>query len=186
MKIIIFSVFVSISAAAPAPVSPVLIPKDPYWLKVYSVMPFEESWNIELLVEDFSKGLPKALVVIGDEGGRLTQPLKNFASSRIDESQQLSLGVPKGKAKRLLRGLRKLGEMRDPVINRLNAPLPLKEIREKIDLLMKEKAERASVLSQVPAAAEASEEILEHLLRVEAEAARVEASILINLTVRKK
>ncbi|OGR90830.1 MAG: hypothetical protein A2V88_08435 [Elusimicrobia bacterium RBG_16_66_12] len=172
------------AAAAPAPSAPSFPPREPYWLKTYSTASHQESWNAELSVGDLDKVLPQVLKAVEKGGGKLTQPLQTFPASGTDRSQQLSLTIPKKGAEPLVKRLRKLGEMRDPLKRPLAPPVPIDEVRAKISRLMKEKIERASALSQVPAAAEASEEILEHLLLVEAVAARAEAFVLFNLTVR--
>lgn len=172
------------AAAAPAPSAPSFAPREPYWLKTYSTASRQESWNAELAVVDLDKALPRVLEDVEKGGGKLTQPLQTFPASKTDRSQQLSLTIPKKGAESLVKRLRKLGKISDPLKRPLAAPVPLDEVRAKISRLMKEKIERASALSQVPAAAEASEEILEHLLLVEAVAARAESLVLLNLTVR--
>lgn len=173
----------ALASAAPPP--PSFAPKEPYWLKSYAVSPYKESWSAELAVEDLEKDLPKILKAVEKEGGRLTQPLESFPASRLDHSQQLSLTVPKKRAADLVKRLRKLWKMHEPLTRPLGTPIPLEEVRAKIDRLMKERTERAAALSQAPAAAEASEEILEYLLRLEA-AAVAEPVVLINVTVRGK
>jgi len=173
----------AVAAAAPAP-PPSFPSKEIYWLKTYSTYPHKESWNAELAVKDLERALPKILKAVEKEGGALTQPLESFPASRIDHSQQLSLAIPKKGALALIKRLRRLGEMPGPRMGPLGAPIPLDEVRAKIDRLMKERAERSATLAQVPAAAEASEEILEHLLKVEAVAARTDVPVLLNLTVR--
>lgn len=172
------------AAAGPTPSMPSFPSKEIYWLRTYSTSPYKESWNAELAVKDLDKDLPQILTAIEKEGGKLTQPLKGFPASKIDHSQQLSLAISKKGALALVKRLRKLGEMRDPLTRPLGAPIPLDEVRAKIDRLMKERTERSAALAQVPAAAEASEEILEHLLMVEAVAARAEIPVLLNLTAR--
>ena len=168
------------AAAAPAPAAP---SKGIYWLKTYSTAPHQESWNVELAVKDLERSLPKILKAVEKEGGRLTQPLETFPASKIDRSQQLSLAIPRKGAASLVKRLRKLGELSEPRVLPLGTPIPLDEVRAKIARLMKERAERAAELARVPAAAEASEEILEGLLGAEAAAVR-EASVLFNITVR--
>ena len=153
-------------------------------MRIYSPSPYNETWNAELSVKDLERALPKVLKAIEKEKGRLTQSLESFPASKIDRSQQLSAAIPKKGAAALLKRMRKLGEMRDPLTRPLGTPIPLEEVRAKIDRLMKERTEHSEVLAQVPAAAEASDEILEHLLRVEEDAVRKEILVLLNLTVR--
>ncbi|MEK7382655.1 MAG: hypothetical protein AAB262_05140 [Elusimicrobiota bacterium] len=172
------------ATAAPAPSTPPFPSKGVYWLKTYSTSPHKESWNAELVVKDLDLALPKILKAVEKEGGKLTQPLESFPASRIDHSQQLTLAIPKKGAQALIKRLRKLGELPEPRVSPLGAPIPLNEVRAKIDRLLKEKTERAAAFAQVPVAAEASDEILEHLLMVEAVASRAEVVVLLNLALR--
>jgi len=172
------------SSAAPA--APAPRPGEAYWFKTYSTAPYKEFWTAELVVKDFARGLPKALTAIEKAGGKLTQPIGNFASSKKDESQQLSFTIPRAGAKSLLKPLRKLGDMADPGVRFTGAPIPLPEIEAKIDVLMKEKTDHAAELAKVPGSAAAAEEILEHLLMVEEVAKRVDAEVLFDLQVRRK
>lgn len=185
MNFFIFAVLFAASAPA-APVPGVPRPGEPYWFKTYSTAPYKESWTGELLVKDFARDLTAAVEKIQKGGGTLTQPLGNFVSSRSDASQQLSFSIPRQDAKVLLKSLRKLGELADPAIHPLGVPIPLEEVQAKIKVMMKEKTDRAAALAQVPAAAAAEEEILEHLLLVEDVAKRTETEVLFNLLVRRK
>lgn len=171
------------STAAPASFTP---PREAYWLKTYAVSPYRETWNAELEVKKIDRDLPKILKIIDKAGAHLTQPLENFPASRIDHSQQLAVSVPARSAEKLMARLRKFGDMREPLKRPLAEPVPIEEVREKIARLMKEKTDRAAQLTQVPVSAEASEEVLEDLLRVEAAAVRSSETILLNLTVRNR
>lgn len=179
-------VLASAAAAAPAPAFAPPRSGEPYWFKTYSTAPYKELWSAELAVADYARDLPKALTAVEKAGGKLTQPLGNFASSKKDEVQQLSFTLPRRNSDALVKSLRKLGAMGDPLVRAAGAPIPLAEVKKKIDLLMKEKAERAAELAKTPATAAAAEEILEHLLLVEEVARREDAEILFDLQVRRK
>lgn len=154
----------------------------PYWLKTYSLAPYRETWSGELEVKALDAALPKVVAAVEKGGGRLTQPLANFVGSSSEK--QLSLVVPQGKAKALLKALRKLGKPSDPSIRPHGVPIPLDEVREKLACLTKEKTENRAALALVPGAAEAVDEMIEHLANVEAVARSTDGEVLWNLTVR--
>lgn len=161
------------AAAAPAP------PAKPYWLKTYSLAPYRETWTGELSVKALDAALPKVTEAVEKGGGRLTQPLPLFVRSAAE--QQLSLIVPLPKSKALLQALRKLGKAADPAV-RPHAPrVPLDEVREKLARLSKEKA----ALAPSSAAAEAVDEMIEHLTAAEAVARSTDGEVLWNLTVKE-
>lgn len=166
-------------AAAASPSSPTR----PYWLKTYSPAPYRETWSGELSVKTLSVAMPKVAAAVEKGGGRLTQPLALFAGSATE--QQLSLSVPRDKAKALLKALRKLGKAADPAVRPFGAPIPLDEVREKLARLTKEKREKWGALAQTPAAAEAVDEMIEHLSGVEAAALSTDGDVLWNLTVKE-
>jgi hypothetical protein len=188
------------AAAAPAPfvstgavhvvssVVPDAAPRtgDPYWFRTYSTAPYKEVWTAALALKDYTRDLPKVQAAVEASGGKLTEPMKDFVSSRQGQVQQMSFDVPIKKAKALLKNLRALGDMADPAVRVMGAPIPLEEVRAKIAVMMKEKTERAAELAKVPAAAAAEEEILEHLLMVEEVGARVVPEARVNLTVTQK
>lgn len=173
-------------APAPAPQLSGAHSGNPYWFKTYSTAPYKEIWTGDLALKDFANDLPKVVKAIESNGGALTQPLKDFVSSRKDQSQQLTFSLPRDNARILLKALRKLGEMQDPSVRPMGVPIPLEEVRAKIAVMMKEKAERGAELARVPAAAAAEEEILEHLLMVEELATRTVVEVRFNLLVRQK
>lgn len=164
------------ASAAPAP------HEKPYWLKTYSLAPYHETWSGELTVKKFEASLPKVVAAVEKEGGALTQPLANFAGS--DREQQLSLLIPLKRAKGLLKALRKLGKLPDPSVRPQGKPIPLKEVREKLARLTKEKEEKWGALAQTPAAAEAVDEMIEHLANAEAVARTTDGEVLWNLTIK--
>lgn len=157
--------------------------KEPNWLKAYPVTPFREFWSGELQTKTLDKTV-KAIVDASEKAGAsLTQPLNAYISS--EKSKQLSLSIPQKKAPDLLKTLRKLGAMSDPTVQP-GLPRPnAEELRGKIDRLIKERVEKKAALAQVPAAAEASDEILEQLLNAEALLKRTPDAVLLNLTVRE-
>lgn len=181
----IFVVLLSGAAlAAPDPGAP--RPSEAYWLKIYSTAPIREFWTGTLTLKDPDAALPKALKAIEAEGGRLTAPLADFAAAKDGSERQLSLGVPRRRAAALLKRLRKLGELPDPLARSAGAPIPLAEVKAKADRLIKEQATQAAALAKVPAAAAAAREILEHLLLVEEVAEKSEPQVVFNLTVRRR
>lgn len=155
----------------------------PYWLKTYSLAPYRETWSGELAVKELDAILPKVVAAIEKGGGRLTQPLANFAGA--DTEQQLSLTVPLKRAKSLLAALRKLGKAADPAVRPYGAIIPFEEVREKLARLTKEKSANQAALAQTPAAAEALDEMIEHLANVEAVARSTDGEVLWNITVKE-
>lgn len=165
------------AAAAPSPQA------RPYWLKTYAQSPYRETWSGDLAVKKLDAAMPKVVAAVEKGGGRLTQPLALFAGSATE--QQLSLSVPQKKAKALLKELRKLGKAADPAVRPFGAPVPLEEVREKLARLTKEKSEKWGALAQTPAAAEAVDEMIEHLAAVEAAARSTDGDVLWNITVKE-
>ena len=173
-------------APAPAPQLQGAHTGAPYWFKTYSTAPYLEMWSGALALKDFTKDVPSVVKAIEANGGALTQPLASFISNPKDKTQQLEFSLPKEHAPALLKELRKLGDMPDPLVRVTGAPIPLEEVRSKIAMMMKEKTDHAAELAKVPAAAAAEEEILEHLLMVEEVGARASTQVRFNLTVTQK
>ena len=165
------------AAAAPVPHA------KPYWLKTYSLAPYRETWSGDLSVKKLDAALPKLVAAIEKGGAHLTQPLANFAGTSTE--QQLSVIVPLKKSKALLTALRKLGKCPDPMVRSSGGPIPLEEVREKLGRLTKEKTENKVALGQTPVAAEAVDEMIEHLANVEAVARSTDGEVLWNLTVKE-
>ena len=155
----------------------------PYWLKTYSLAPYHETWSGDLAVKKLEAALPKIEEAVEKGGGKLTQPLRNFVGSATE--QQLSLIVPLKKAKPQLAALRKLGRATAPVVRANGTPIPLDEVRDKLSRLTKEKTESRASLARTPAAAEAVDEMIEHLANVEAVARSTDGEVLWNLTVKE-
>ncbi len=172
--LLLFCVFAS---AAPAP------HVRPYWLKIYSLAPYRETWSGELAVKKLDAALPQIVSAVEKNGGRLTQPLANFAGTKTE--QQLSLTAPYKKSKSLLAALRKLGKAADPEVRQNGEMIPLDEVREKLARLTSEKNEKWGALAQTPAAAEAVDEMIEHLTNVEAVVRSTDGEVLWNITVKE-
>ncbi|MFI5362838.1 MAG: hypothetical protein ACHQ49_12770 [Elusimicrobiota bacterium] len=176
------------TAAPPAPASRPTGPGagEPYWFKTYSTAPYAEIWTGDLALKHFARDLPKIVKAIENNGGALTQPLANFVSSQKDQTQQLSFSLPRDRAQALLKAFRTMGDMAEPAVRPMGTPIPIKEVRAKIDVMMKEKTDHGAELARVPAAAAAEEEILEHLLLVEELSSRAVSELRFNLLVRQK
>lgn len=155
----------------------------PYWIKNYSMAPYRETWSGELDVKKLDAAVPKVVASVEKYGGRLTQPLKNFAASA--DEQQLSLIVPLKKSKDLLAAFRKLGACEQPAVRASGEPVPLAEVREKLGRLTKERTENRASFAAVPAAAEAVDEMIEHLANVEAVTRSSDGEVLWNITVKE-
>lgn len=168
---------VAVASAAPAP------HVKPYWLKTYSLAPYREMWSGDISVKTLSVALPKISAAIEKGGGHLTQPLANFAASSTEH--QLSVIVPHKKSKALLAALRKIGKCPDPAVRSNGTPIPFEEVREKLGRLTKEKMMNQASLGQTPAAAEAVDEMIEHLANVEAVARTTDGEVLWNFTVKE-
>lgn len=169
--------FAVCASAAPAPHA------RPYWLKIYSLAPYRETWTGDLAVKKLDAALPKIVSAVEKEGGRLTQPLANFVGSKSE--QQLSFTVPYKKSKALLASLRKLGKAENPAVRPNGEMIPLDEVRAKLARLTSEKNEKWGALAQTPAAAEAVDEMIEHLANVEAVARATDGEVLWNITVKE-
>lgn len=177
----------TLACAAPAATAPSaeFLParREPNWLKAYPVTPFREFWTGDLQVKSLDKAVPALVAAVEKAGASLTQGLDAYISS--DKTKQLSISVPQQKAKEFIKTVRRLGVMGEPHVQ-LGLPRPnMEELRGKIDRLIKERVSKKAALAEVPAAAEASDEILEQLLNAEALAKRTEDAVLLNLTVRE-
>lgn len=159
---------------------------NPYWFKIYSTAPYLEMWTGALALKNFLKDVPSVVKAVEANGGALTQPLGDFVSNAKEQTQQLTFSLPKDRAPALLKALRKLGDMPDPLVRTTGAPIPLEEVRGKIAVMMKEKTDHAAELAKVPAASAAEEEILEHLLMVEEVGAHASNEVRFNLAVSQK
>jgi len=163
--------------AAPAPRA------KPYWTKTYSLAPYRETWSGELAVKKLDASLPKIVAAVEKVDGRLTQPLANSVGAANE--QQLSFVVPLKKSKPLLAALRKIGKAADPAVRPHAEKVNLDEVREKLKRLTEEKSEKWGALAQTPAAAEAVDEMIEHLTTIEAVARDTDGEVLWNITVKE-
>ena len=175
--LIISLVGLTASAATPAAQT------KPYWTKNYSLAPYHETWSGDLSVKKLDAALPKIVAAVEKRGGKLTQPLANFAGSVAEK--QLSLTVPLKKAKSLLAALRKIGKCAEPAVRQSGVAIPIEEVREKLGRLTKEKTDNPVAFAQIPLAAEAVDEMIEHLANVEAVARSTDGTVLWNVTVRE-
>lgn len=172
-------------AASPAPDAPRM--SEPYWTKAYSTAPYKEIRTGELALRSWDNDLPKFVAAIEKNGGKLDQPLTTAVVSIPGKSLQTSFSAPGKKIDGVLKALKKLGELSDLAVRPMGTPIPLDEIRVKIDRIMKEKSAHGAELAKVPAAAEAQEEVLEQLLLVEEVAKHgADAEIRVNLLVKQK
>ena len=157
----------------------------PYWFKMYSLVPYKEDWTVSLRVPDLEKDLPQVLKALDKAGASLTQPLANFPSSRSDKSQQLSCRLPIGSAKKLLKSLKKLGAVDEPLTRPMGEPIALSEVQDKLRRLAAERRAHAKELAAMPDIGAAIDEIFSHLALVEAVGAKTETEVLLNMTVRQ-
>lgn len=179
------STFTATAAAPSKPTVVDLIParKEPVWLKAYPVTPFREFWTASLDVKKLDPAVKSVVDAAEKAGASLTQGLNAYISS--DKTKQLSLSIPQAKAAEFAKTLGKLGTLSQPVVQQ-GLPRPnQEELRGKIDRLIKERVEKKAALAQVPATAEAGDEILEQLLNAEALLKRTQDAVLLNLTVRE-
>lgn len=158
----------------------------PYWLKVYSTVPFRETWAESLAVGNLEKDLPRALKAIAAGGGVLNGKLKTFVSSRTARTQQLVLTVPRARAAALQARLRKIGTLSVPTVGVIGAPIPRAEVKAKIDALMKERVDHAAEFDKMPVARAVIEEVLESLLRAEDAAKSDSKNVRVDLLVRQR
>ncbi|TPW16734.1 MAG: hypothetical protein FD126_3812 [Elusimicrobia bacterium] len=86
------------------------------WLKIYPVTSIKESWRLDIEVKSLEKGLPKVLDAFTKAGAALTQPRELFIRSETEKSQQLSYRLSIPGARGLLKPLKKLGKLAEPVI----------------------------------------------------------------------
>lgn len=156
------------------------------WLKLYSLSPYREHWTMTVEVKDMGKDLSKVLNVFSKAGAALTQLLENFPASKIDKTQQLSYRLSLRSARAALKNLKEVGKFADPLVRPAAEPIPLPEIKEKIQKLMAEKEAHAKELSAMPATSALAEELLEHLLMVESVHERTDTEVLLNITIQGK
>ena len=157
----------------------------PYWLKLYPLSPYAEYWTLTVRVRDFDKDLPRVLKAFERSGASLTLPLENFAGSRKGKVQQLSCRAPLQAAHRALKDLKGVGAVSEPFIRPSGEAVSLPEVQEKIAKLIAEKQAHAKELAAMPAVSAATDELLEHLLMVEAVSSKP-AEALLNITVEEK
>src|SRR3989338_944303 len=156
----------------------------PYWLKIYYPIPHSEEWTLNLKVRNLKKGLPRILKIFENSGVTLTVPLQNSAAGA--KSQQLTYKLSDKAGRESLRGLGKIASFEAPRVRLAAESTPLAEIKAKIDKLLPERAAHAKELAGMPAISGLADEMLEHLLLVEAMAKKKEIQVLLNITVEEK
>jgi len=156
----------------------------PYWLKIYSLIPYSEEWTPNLKVKNLQKDLPRILKVFEKNGGALTVPLQNSAAGA--KSQQLSYKLSDKAGREALAGLKKFSSFNEPRVRLAAESTPLAEVKAKIEKLMPERAAHAKELAGMPAISGIADELLEHLLLVESIAKKKEMQVLLNITVEEK
>lgn len=156
------------------------------WLRTYSLAPYKEHWSLDVEVKVLSKDLPKILKAFAKAGAVLTQPLEQFPVSKSEASQQLSFHSSALGGQAALKALQKLAKAGPPRVRYSPEPVPMSEIKEKIGKLRSERKEHGAELARTPATSALAEEMLEHLLMVEAVREKVDKEVLINMTLREK
>lgn len=156
------------------------------WLRIYPMTTYREFWTLEVEVRDLKKDLPRVMQALEQRGGTLAAPLANSAGSVSEGTQQLSYRLTISQAKGALKDLRKLGTFAPPLIRPAGERLPVAEIKTKIAELSRDKQQHGSELARMPAVSALVESVLSHLVSAEAIAERVEAEVVLNLTVEEK
>ncbi|MBI5630525.1 MAG: hypothetical protein HY921_06540 [Elusimicrobia bacterium] len=155
------------------------------WLKVYSLSPYAEFWNLTAEVASLEDGLPALLKIFSDAGGSLTQPLGNFPSSPSDGVQQLSFRMTAKSASKALQKLKKVASYPPPSRQPNPELAPLSEVKEKIRRLSAEKKAFEREAAEMPASSALADELLSHLMTVEAVREKAQDQILVNVTLRE-
>ena len=163
-----------------------LAPMQTHWLKMYSLSPYKETWNLTIEVKDLDKDLPRLLEHFERSQATLTVPLANSLASPTDRSRQLSYRLPLKTAKTTLKQLKKIGSFNEPAVRPAYDPVPIDEVKEKIAKLVADKNSNPQALAAMPGVSAVVEELLEHLFLVEHLRERAAAEVLLNMTVREK
>ena len=173
----------------PAAAQPAKKPAAPQtdWLKLYDLSSYKEDWSATLRVPYLKAALPTVLAAFKAQGAALSQPLDNFASSKIAQTQQLSYRLSREQAQGALDALKKdgflvLGLRRIPAPS--GAPLP--EIDAKIKALTSERAAHRAALAQMPAVAALVDQMLGRLVMVKEVQERAQAVVILDLTLSGK
>jgi len=168
----------------PAAAQPAARPATPNWLNLYELSSYKEEWTATLRVPYLKAALPTVLAAFKAQGAALAQPLENFASSKIAQTQQLSYRLSRAQAQNALDALKKDGFL---VLSLRQAPAPdsasLPEINAKIKALMSERAAHRAALAKMPAVAALVDQMLSHLVMVKEVQERAQAVVILNLTV---
>lgn len=155
----------------------------PYWLKIYSLIPYSEEWTLNLKVGSLRKDLPKILGIFEKSGAALTVPLRNSVAGA--KTQQLTYKLSDRAGRDALKSLKKMASFDEPRVRLAAESAPLAEIKAKIDKLLPERAAHSKELAAMPVISTLADELLEQLLLVEAIAKKKEMQVLLNITVEE-
>jgi len=173
----------------PAAAQPAKKPAAPQtdWLKLYDLSSYKEDWSATLRVPYLKAALPTVLAAFKAQGAALSQPLDNFASSKIAQTQQLSYRLSRAQAQAALDALKKDGFL-VLSLRRIPSPdnAPAAELDAKINALMSERAAHRAALAKMPAIAALANQMLDRLVMVKEVQERAQKVVLLNLTVSGK
>ncbi|MBI4376590.1 MAG: hypothetical protein HY549_09100 [Elusimicrobia bacterium] len=155
----------------------------PYWLRTYSLSPYEEHWSLSIKVRDIKRDLPKILNEFERTKAQLAIPLENLAAS--SKTQQLSYRIGLVLADQVVKKLKKIGQLSEPRVRRIGEQASSEEIKDKINRLISEKTAHGKQLANMPNVSAVIDELLEHLLVVEAITDRRSQQLLFNLSVEE-
>ncbi len=180
----VHAVSVEPSHPSPAP-SYIITPASDYWLKKYDLSPVKETWSLEVRVKNFQQDLPRVEEAFAKGGAVTTQARELFIGSAVERSQQLSYRLSRAGMKKVRDALKKLSTGPEPIIRRPLEPVPLAEVKAKIDKLDALKRGRAADLAALAPMDAVLDELLAHLVLVKAIQERTDSEVQVNLTVRE-
>ncbi|MCX5797223.1 MAG: hypothetical protein NTY77_17165 [Elusimicrobia bacterium] len=151
------------------------------WLKVYQLPIFRESWKLEGSVKSLDQDLPRVREAFSKEGAALVG-----ADEASGKAKRLSYRCPKESAKRALAALKKIGTFGEPAVRQSMEPVSRVDVQGKIKALEADKTGHAEELAKMPAVTGLLDEMLGHLLGVEAALSKPEVEVLVHLSVKEK
>ncbi len=163
----------------------IITPSSDYWLKKYDLSPVKETWSLEVRVKDFPRDLPRVEEAFAKGGAATTQARELFIGSAADRSQQLSYRLSRAGMKKVRDALKKFSTGPKPIIRRPFEPVPLAEVKAKIDKLDALKRGRAADLAALAPMDAVVDELLAHLVLVRTIQERTDSEVQVNLTVRE-
>lgn len=155
------------------------------WLKVYVLQPYGEFWSLSVELKNMEKDLPRLRQALEKAGGALTVPIQNLAASPESRQLQMSWRLPKKGGKGLLKAIRRFAKAADPVVRPPFEPIPLPEVRAKLDALSAERERNREAFGRMPAALGLVEETLDHLRLAHDVGEKARELILLNVAVRE-